>query len=401
MPDRRLPAAFVTFGWCRSAYTVCRALSARGVAVHVGDSSRLAMTRFSRWCESYTRLPDFFLSPQQYLEEVICAMKEKGATVLLPCSEDIEIFIRHSDQLPDEIMIAAPALHNWQIAEDKFRYLEPVRSAGCAVPDTRVVGSEKNLLPLAEEIGFPLVLKVRNGNGSRGVAIIKNSSELHRKFDQFISEYDLPQNRWPVLQRRIVGPKYQMDGVFVNGRSAHDGVYRILRAKGSGHFGTSTYRQTVERPDIQESAAQALRALNWHGIYNLDFICDDSGLPYLIDINGRLGGAVSILYEAGLDLPWIWYQLALENEDFDEMLARSGVATKWLLGELLAFVEHLGKVDLRGGLKVFFGKGPRAQAFDDFSLRDPLPFIFELLDYSLKFMKSGGSLRPTVKGMVR
>src|SRR6056297_628930 len=124
--DQTFPSAFVTFGWCRSAYTVCRALHARGVSVHVGDSSRLAMTRFSRWCESYTRLPEFFLSPTQYLEEVVRAMQAKGATVLLPCSEDIEIFLRHSDQLPNDIRIAAPTLDDWQVAEDKFRYLEPV-----------------------------------------------------------------------------------------------------------------------------------------------------------------------------------------------------------------------------------------------------------------------------------
>jgi len=298
-------------------------------------------------------------------------------------------------------MLAAPNLHDWQIAEDKFRYLKPVKDSGCCVPHSLEVSSTDNLRAAAQDIGFPLVLKVRNGNGSRGVAIVKNEAELDRKFYRFVSEYDLAQARWPILQQQIIGPKYQMDGVFVNGKYSRDGVYQILRAKGTGHFGTSTYRVTVDRPDIQDAAEKALSALNWHGVFNLDFICDHSGTPYLIDINGRLGGAVSILYEAGLDLPWLWYQLAMNNQVLEKRSAEEGVATKWLLGELLAVLEHLGKADLRGAWRIFFGDGPSVKGYDDLNLSDPIPFVFELLDYAGKFLRSGGSIRPTVKGMVR
>ena len=62
--ESTLPPAFITYGWCRSAYTVARSLARRGVEVHVGDSSALAMARFSRHVRSFTRLPDFFHSPR-------------------------------------------------------------------------------------------------------------------------------------------------------------------------------------------------------------------------------------------------------------------------------------------------------------------------------------------------
>lgn len=401
MPDKGLPAAFVTFGWCRSAYTVCRALSARGVAVHVGDSSRLAMTRFSRYCSSYTRLPNFFLSPAEYVREVVQAMRAKDATVLLPCSEDIEVVLRYRDLLPSNIALAAPELGDWNIAEDKLEYLERVSEYGCPVPNSAIVTDIRELGDAAESVGYPLMVKVRNGNGSRGIAIVNDKENLHATFDRLIDEYELPVHRWPILQQKIIGPKYQMDGVFANGKFARDGVYEILRAKGTGLFGTSTYRITVDRPDIQRAAYQAMSALRWHGIFNLDWLCDDAGTPYLIDINGRLGGAVSILYEAGLDLPWFWYQLALGELDLPESTAKPGIATKWLLGEMLAVIEHAAARDFRGAGRVLFGKGPKAKAFDDLIWRDPAPFFFQGVDYVAKFAGSRGSLRPTVKGMVR
>ncbi len=270
MPDSRLPPAFVTFGWCRSAYTVCRALSARGVEVHVGDSSPLAMTRFSRSASSFSRLPDFFLSPEAYVEAVVSAMERHGAKVLLPCSEDIEVVLKFRDRLPADVQVALPTLTDWRIAEDKFEYLKVVAEAGCAVPRTREVLDMDEFDVAAAEIGFPLVLKVRNGNGSRGVAIIRDAVQLRQLFGKFIDEFDLQPGRWPVLQQCIVGEKLQMDGVFVDGRFSRDGVYKILRAKGAGLFGTSTYRVTVDRPDVQEAARKALQSLNWNGIFNLE-----------------------------------------------------------------------------------------------------------------------------------
>ena len=401
MSDSRLPSAFVTFGWCRSAYTVCRALHARGVRVHVGDSSAFAMTRFSRYCSSYSRLPNFFLSSSDYMDALIVAMRRQGATVLLPCSEDVEVVLRYRDRLPQGVHVALPDLDEWYRAEDKYEYLDIVGKAGCPVPLTRTVNDFNDLGEVALEIGFPLVVKVRNGNGSRGVSIVRDTRQLDTVFRKFVEEYELPTSRWPVLQQRIAGKKFQMDGVFVNGLYARDGVYSILRAKGSDLFGTSTYRVTESRPDIQSAASRALSALHWHGIFNLDWLCDNRGTPYLIDINGRLGGAVSILYEAGLDLPWLWYQLALGQSDLEMAEATPGVATKWLLGDMLALVEHLASGDIREALTILRPSRPRPLAYDDFLWRDPAPFFFELLDYLWKFISSRGSLRPTVKGMVR
>ncbi|HOM61792.1 MAG TPA: hypothetical protein PLP49_10225, partial [Anaerohalosphaeraceae bacterium] len=53
------PSVFVTYGWCRSSYAVLRSLGRKGLTVHVGDASPAAMSRFSRYAASFSRLPDF------------------------------------------------------------------------------------------------------------------------------------------------------------------------------------------------------------------------------------------------------------------------------------------------------------------------------------------------------
>ncbi len=88
------PAAFITYGWCRSCYAAIRSLSNNGIRVHVGDASGLAMGRFSRHTISFSRLPDFFRSPNDYVTAVVAAMGKTGARVLLPSHEDVGLFCK-------------------------------------------------------------------------------------------------------------------------------------------------------------------------------------------------------------------------------------------------------------------------------------------------------------------
>ena len=110
------------------------------------------------------------------------------------------------------------------------------------MPETWRVDSRANLQELASQVTFPVVVKVRMGNGARGVEIVERPEDLEKAFFGLIVEaYDLPPHRWPIVQQGLTGRKYKLDGVFDRGRCVGTGTYRILRCKGAGRFGTSTY----------------------------------------------------------------------------------------------------------------------------------------------------------------
>ena len=393
------PPAFVTYAWCRSAYTVIRSLAARGVEVHAGDSSALAMSRFSRHCRSFTRLPDFFQEPDAYVDALCEAMRASEARVLLPCFEDVELVIRHRDRLPEGTLVALPGLEDWAVAEDKFDYLERVAAAGCPVPETWRVESREQLGELASELEFPVVVKVRMGNGARGVEIVERAEDLERAFFGIVDTYKLPDHRWPIVQQGLRGKKYKLDGVFDQGRCVGTGTYRILRCKGAGRFGTSTFRVTDEFAELTEYCIRAFEALNWHGMFNTDWICDDEGVPRLIDINGRLSGGVAVPTLAGMDLPWLWYQVAIGAEDIEPLSQETGVRVRWLLGDAIALVEHVLTGKAREALGIL--QPVPGCRHDDFSWSDPLPLFGEAADYFEKFIRSRGSVRPDNAGMIR
>lgn len=357
------------------------------------------MARFSRFSCSFTRLPDFFSDPDAYVEAVSDAMRRTGARILLPCFEDVELFILHRSRLPADTLMALPELPEWMVAEDKLDFVERVSAAGCPVPATWRIDSREHLQELANQVTFPVVVKVRMGNGARGVEIVERPEELEQSFSGIVDAYGLPQHRWPILQQRLTGRKYKLDGVFDRGRCVGTGTYRILRCKGAGRFGTSTYRVTDEFPELTNYCIRAFEALNWHGMFNTDWICDDEGVPRLIDINGRLSGGVAVPTLAGMDLPWLWYQVAIGQESVETLHQQSGVRVRWLLGDAIGLLEHTLAGKPREALAIL--RPVPGCRHDDFHWADPLPLFGEGLDYLWKFLKSRGSTRPDVAGMVR
>ncbi|MGJ8652872.1 MAG: ATP-grasp domain-containing protein [Opitutaceae bacterium] len=402
MPEKakeQLPSAFVTYGWCRTAYTVVRSLGAHGVEVHVGDNSKLAMSRFSKYTKSYTHLPDFFAEPSAYMDALAAAMKQCGATVLFPCHEDVETVIRYRDRLPENIQVAVPEYEDWNTAEDKLDYVRHVAAAGCPVPDTYEVGSKEELLSLQKRLDFPVVVKTRIGNSAKGVAIVRHSEELESAFMKLVEEYKLPPERWPTIQAFVPGKKLGVLGVYNRGKHLSSIVFDIVRSKGADNFGTSTFRVTIDDPAIKGDAIKAMESLNWHGVVDMDWLRDEDGTARLIDINGRLGGATALTYISGMDMPWLWYQAAIGVESIDVPPPAINAKARWILGDMLGAADSLRK----RRFKEFFEaltpqKGCR---HDDLVLSDPLPAVFQALDYLSKFVKAGGNTNPVSEGMIR
>lgn len=399
MKQGELPPAFVTYGWCRSAYAVIWSLGQRGIDVHIGDTSPLAMSRFSRYCKSFTKLPIFFAEPEKYFEEVCKALKKTGAEVLLPCHEDVRIFNKWQDALPQNVHIAAPDSDMWDLAEDQFDSLKRIRESGCPTPETFKISTLSELEQLGGSVVFPVVVKTRRGNSAKGVRIAKNAEELHEKFHELVETYNLPCDRWPIIQEYLPGDKIGVLAVYNKGQYVASVVVHFLRCKESNNFGTSTFRVTIDEPVITKYATLVLDALNWHGVVDMDFVKDSDGESRLIDINGRSGGATAMTIFAGVDLPYLWYLIALGQPISDYPMARSNVKSRWIIGECITFLERIKHKRIKEALEILsFQKNCY---HDDFNLRDPMPLLFEGLDYFVKFIKAGGSMNPVTENMIR
>jgi predicted ATP-grasp superfamily ATP-dependent carboligase len=121
---------------------------------------------------------------------------------------------------------------------------------------------------------------------------------------------------------------------------------------------------------LARSATSLLSSLEWFGLAQLQFIATPSGERYLIDLNGRFYGSLSLAVAAGTDLASAWANLATGRPiEIHEPLSR--VRYQWLEGDLRrAMVEQRGgrAADIRSCFAY-----SRGAVHSVWSARDPGP----------------------------
>jgi D-aspartate ligase len=168
--------------------------------------------------------------------------------------------------------------------------------------------------------------------------------------------------------------------MFAGGKPRASMTVRRCRQHPSDFGRASTYVQTISLPALAEPAIALLRAIGYHGLAEVEFMRDQRDGSYrLLEVNARTWGYHSLGGTAGVDFPYLLYldQVGLTGTaDLTEARAKPGV--RWV--RLLTDVPNAVR-DLRAGT-LSSGRYLRSLAAADteavFSLRDPLPGLYEL-----------------------
>ncbi len=394
------PPVFLTYGWCRVSFVILHSLAARGVEVHVGDASRLAMCRWSRRAASFTRLPGPWGGGEAYAAAVGEAVRRTGAKVVIPGHEDALLLARHRDLLPPGTLLPVGPAEDLERLNDKGRLVEAARAAGVPVPETFFPASREDLAARAPSLRYPVVVKTRLGNSGKGVFPAADPEESLARFDAAVERFRIAPHRLPMIQEFLPGRGYGVCLLYDRGECRASFAERYLRCK-DGEFGTSVLREGVRAPALVAAARALLDAARWHGVAHLDFIVDEgSGRTGLIEVNPRFWGALDLAVRSGVDFPWLLYRMALDGRAPEAGEARPDLRSRWLVGEGMALFNEVRRLRLRAAASVAFDQlFRRADGNDDFRWRDPLPLLFEGLWYGTRLLASG-SVNPVEEGMI-
>lgn len=59
--------------------------------------------------------------------------------------------------------------------------------------------------------------------------------------------------------------------------------------------------------DLKLAIERFTRATGWLGIFMIEFLRDQSGIPWFVELNGRSWGSMALSRRQGLEYPaWIW-----------------------------------------------------------------------------------------------
>jgi acetyl-CoA carboxylase biotin carboxylase subunit len=189
-----------------------------------------------------------------------------------------------------------PAPKVIRLMGEKEKAREAMKEAGLPIlPGSGLIrGDTPNIAALAEEIGYPLILKASAGGGGKGMRIVNSSSELNTAIETARSESqsafgssELYLEKYLRLARHI---EFQMladhHGTVVHLGERECSIqrrYQKLLEEAPSPFLTAELRNEVGR-----RAVEALRRVNYTNAGTLEFLFDGQGNYYFMEMNTRI-----------------------------------------------------------------------------------------------------------------
>ena len=291
----------VTYCWNRVGYNILRSLSLHGLKVWAADTSKKNICSLSKFFAGSFVSPDHFTQEEAFVECLLAKVRELNPKVLLPTHDESVVIMRHRHRFPEELIVPYEEEQLLLDLANKAKATEMARKAGVPVPQVYESADEVKV--------YPIVFKTVIGNSAKGVYFPKSKDELL----ELMVEH---KNEEMLLEEWVGGTDYSVDCVRWNG-FYKSSVYHALVTKTDGG-GTTTQREIVDVPELENYAKLLLDAVDFHGVCGLDFRYDSTtGRAAFIEVNARFTGGLATPVVAGFDIPWVVYKLATEGR-YDE-----------------------------------------------------------------------------------
>jgi predicted ATP-grasp superfamily ATP-dependent carboligase len=383
-------------GHLQSALAVVRSLGSRGIPVYCGSTRRTAMSRYSLFCKKAFSYTSSDQDRVRFLDDVDRVLSQcKEPPILFPMSDFTFLpLVRSWERFQGRALLPFSSRESIEEAFDKEYTLKLALREGVPIPATHFSLDELSLDEALHSMRGPFVIKPRNsctwveGKSVWGTAHVVESIEEARRVCLKIFHET---NVFPLLQEWIPGEEYGVFALYEHGvRKASFAHHRLRSLNPRG--GASSLRESIPLPeDMAAYAWKLLDALAWHGPAMVEFRRDArDGAPKLMEINGRFWGSFPLAVHAGVDFPYLVYQMETGRQS---LLEQAPYKTFIKSRHLLADGQHV--------LRVLFGKRASLHKrlttlwqffhfweknlyYDVESLRDPLPGIMEVIDVVMR-----------------
>ena len=178
---------------------------------------------------------------------------------------------------------------------DKVNARNAAKDAGVPIiPGSNTLSSVEEFLEIAEQIGYPVMLKAVAGGGGKGMRVIKNANEAEKGFNIIQNEAGMAFNNSEIYVEKFVE----------NGRHIE---VQILSDKFGNHLHLGERECSIQRSNqklIEESPSlfvddnlrdeltskslQLAKKVNYLGAGTIEYLVDDDKNFYFIEMNTRI-----------------------------------------------------------------------------------------------------------------
>ena len=233
---------------------------------------------------------------------------------------------------PFQVLISDKALVD--ICRDKSRTVDAMRCVGLPAPESAWDMTLEEAQDWVRKIGYPVVLKPRDGYASRSVNVIEDDESL---------VYFYPRTPNPMLQEYLGDrndPQEFTCSVFVDSEGNPVGTFVARRELSGG----ATYRAEVsDWPEIDALLWQIGAHFRPRGPLNIQLRMTERG-PVPFEFNIRCSGTTAIRAHFGFNEPDMMIRHFILGESLEPVAPRHGIALRYW-NEV--FIDHASADDLR------------------------------------------------------
>jgi predicted ATP-grasp superfamily ATP-dependent carboligase len=380
-PTHNSPVGAVVIGGDHPGLAAARSLARRGIPVCVIDDQH-CISSWSRYVDRVVRV-ESILDEQKTVDAILEVGKKYNLRgwVLFPTrDETVAAFSRHRERLSEFFRVTTGEWESVQWAWDKNKTYELAESLGIPCPKTYNPQSRDELPALFSQL--PLAIKPaikENFFYATGAKAWRANTpeELLALYDKAASMIRAEEI---LIQEIVIGGGLEQFSycAFVKNGKPHSVLSaRRLRQRPYEFARAATYVETVDAPEIEELSERFLKAINYHGIVEIEFKRDARDGKYkLLDVNARAWGFHAIGRGCGVDFPYIAYadQLGIPIEP---ARARPGMGWLRVITDIPTALTDLvlRRLTLREYIRSIFAT--RVEAVFDW--KDPVPTMAEIV----------------------
>lgn len=365
---------------------VVRSLGRRGVPVWVIDD-QFCISRFSRYSRRVIRVNDI-LDERKTVDAVLEIGRKFNLhqwVLIATRDETVAAFSKYRDELAEIFSLTTGVWDSIQWAWNKKRTYELAEALGIPCPRTFNLKSADELASLHSHLPLAIKPAIKENFFYATGAKAWRADTPQQLSDLYIRAARQIRPEEILIQEIIPGDGKEQYSwcAFVQGGRPHSTLTARRARQHPREFGrAATYVETVDAPEIEEPAERFVRAINYHGLVEIEFKRDTRDGQYkLLDVNVRAWGFHSIGSGCGVDFPWLLYADRL-GLPIEPSRAKAGAGWLRLLTDLPTAISDMANRSLTMSAYLRSLRATRVESV--FSWKDPLPFAAEL--FSLPYM---------------
>ncbi|MCW0485620.1 carbamoyl-phosphate synthase large subunit [Riemerella anatipestifer] len=267
---------------------------------------------------------DFSISDKLYFEplteedvmNIIELEKPKGVVVQFGGQTAINL----ADKLSAHgVKILGTSLEDLDRAENRDKFEKALQELGIPQPLGKTSTSKEEAIAIANEIGYPVLVRPSYVLGGRAMEIVYTEQELTHYMEHAV---DASPEHPVLIDRYVTGKEVEVDAISDGETVVIPGIMEHIERAGV-HSGDSIAvyppQNLTEKQihDLEDYTIRLAKGLNVVGLMNIQYVIDQSGEVFVIEVNPRSSRTVPFLSKI-TDVPM------------------ANLATKAILGKSLA-----------------------------------------------------------------